>query len=236
MKLRDLPRAEKPRERLLKLGAESLSMQELLEILLSQGNRQESVSDIANKIVYKYQNWNGINAASIGDLKSVTGVGNAKAAQIKAAFEFGKRFYAENIEPQSDSILNTQQAYLLCQKYFKHKKKEHLMLFCLDVRGRLIAEPEVLSVGTLECSLIHPREIFHSAITNHAARILLAHNHPSGSAEPSDADLHVTEQINAAGHLMGIQLLDHLVIGSAKFVSIRKHSAQLFELSDDNVL
>lgn len=228
MKLRDLPQAEKPRERLLKLGAGSLSMRELLEIILSQGNRKESVTEIATKIIDKYPSWNGIDSASIQELQSVKGVGTAKAAQIKAAFEFGKRFYAESVEPRSNSVLNTQQAYFLCQGYFKHKKKEHLMLFCLDVRGRLISEPEILSVGTLDCSLIHPREIFGTAMKKHASRILLAHNHPSGSIEPSDADIEVTKQVYRSGEIMGIQLLDHLVVGADSFTSIQEYSPAVF--------
>src|SRR6185369_15560460 len=104
--------------------------------------------------------------------------------------------------------------------YLRDEKKEHLMLFCLDSRSRLVAEPQTISIGTLYASLIHPREIFIAAIKNYASRVILAHNHPSGSSQPSEADLEVTKQIHEAGKVVGIQLLDHLVIGLGEYVSI----------------
>ncbi len=228
--IRDLPKTERPRERLQSLGVSSLSLQELLQIIIGQGSSNGSVEEITRNITLNFRSLAVLFNASLEDLLAVPGVGLSKACQIKAALELGKRMQLEVNLPKSGSVLNSFNAFQLAQKYLQHKKKEHLLLFSLDVRGRLICEPEVLSVGTLDGSLIHPREVFGSAISNRAARILLAHNHPSGESQPSDADIAVTNQVYQAGKIIGIPLIDHIVLGAVDYVSISERNPEAFEL------
>ena len=226
--IRDLPVAERPRERLQTFGARSLSMHELLEIIIANGGRSGSVHKISSELVSKYQSLENLDHASVGELCEVNGVGYAKAVQIKAAVELGKRLHAEVQKSSSNQILTSSDAHKLSAYYLKNKKKEHLLLFCLDVHGKLIGKPETISVGVLDCSLIHPREIFNCAVRNFAAKIILAHNHPSGSSVPSPQDIEVSRQIYQAGLIMGIELLDHIVIGESEYTSIRQDHAEVF--------
>lgn len=226
--VRDLPSAERPRERLRTFGASSLSLQELLGVVLGHGGVNGSVLDITKQILSKYKNLQEINAASVLSLEEIKGVGHAKAVQIKAAFELGRRLQDENIQPQSGIVFNSFDAYQLADKFLRNEKKEHLLLFCLDSRSRLITKPETISIGTLDASLLHPREIFIAAIKNYASRVILAHNHPSGSSQPSDADLLVTRQVAEAGKVVGIQLVDHIIVGRDEYISIGEAHPELF--------
>lgn len=229
LRVRDLPNNERPRERLSTLGAHSLSLRELLEIILGQGGGASSVLKMSEELVKGHGNVSKLDAASVAELCQIKGVGFSKACQIKAAFELGKRFYREDVAPNLGSALTPLEAYKLCRNYLKDKKKEHLMLFCLDVRGKLISHPETISIGTLDCSLVHSREIFSVAMKNYASRILLAHNHPSGATEPSDGDLEATRKVFEAGNIIGIPLLDHIIIGSFSYTSLREQNPEVFE-------
>ncbi|GAC1414077.1 MAG: DNA repair protein RadC [Candidatus Doudnabacteria bacterium] len=227
--IRDLPAVDRPRERLRNFGAPALSLQELLDVIIGHGGvNSGSVLNITQEIFSKYQTLGELNDASINDLRAIKGLGIVKAIQIKAAFELGKRLQIEYIQPKSGNIFNSKDAFLLSEKYLKKEKKEHLLLFCLDSRSRLICNPLTLSIGTLDASLLHPREIFVTAIKNYSSRIILAHNHPSGSSVPSPADLEVTEQVIKAGKIVGIPLIDHIVVGNREYTSIGQHSPILF--------
>ncbi len=228
MTIQDLPEFERPRERLAALGPSSLSLQELLQIVMAKGSGKDSVLTVAQVLISKFSSLEGLHQASLKELQQIKGVGLAKAAQIKAALELGSRLSLEKPKARSRSIFNVLEAYKMCSGFLRHRKKEHLMLFCLDSRMRLCAEPELVSVGTLVASLIHPREVFEVAIRSHAAQILLAHNHPSGSSIPSDPDIAVTKQIHEAGRLMGIDLVDHIVIGLDEYTSIREYAESAF--------
>lgn len=228
--VRDLPASERPRERLEKLGSQTLSLQELLEVILGQGGKKHSISGIAHSLIQKYGSLESLSAATVEDLRDVGGVGYAKATQIKAAFELGKRYYLESSE-NLGAILTSMDAYKLARYYLKGKKQEYLMLFCLDVHGRLILKPEVISIGILDCSLIHPREIFNIAINNNSSKIILAHNHPSGSSIPSAQDYQVTSQVFQASKIIAIELIDHIVLGNHEFTSIREQKPEIFETS-----
>ncbi|TSC65409.1 MAG: DNA repair protein RadC [Candidatus Doudnabacteria bacterium Gr01-1014_77] len=229
MTIQDLPKSERPRERLESLGCVSLSLRELLEIVMAKGSGNSSVLTVAQDLVSKYPSLESLHQASLKDLQQIKGVGFAKAAQIQAALELGRRLHLESTKPLSKSIFNVLEAYKMCSGYLRHKKKEHLMLFCLDSRMRLCSEPEVISIGNLVGSLIHPREVFEAAIKAHAAQMLLAHNHPSGSSTPSDPDIEVTKQIYDAGKLMGIELVDHIVVCADEYTSIREFAPDLFD-------
>ena len=227
--IRDAPIYERPRERLAALGPGSLSLQELIQIILSQGSRKGSVVYVAQALVKKYATLHGLHQASVIDLCQIPGIGYAKAIQIKAALELGIRLQNELDLPKSSEIVNSKEAYKVARSYLEHKIKEQVMLFNLDVHGRLINTPEILSVGILDSSLIHPREIFNAAISNHAAKIILAHNHPSGDSSPSVQDIEITGQIFEAGMILGIPLVDHLVIGNNEYNSIRELEPELFK-------
>ena len=231
-----LPKNERPRERLYKNGPHSLSLQELLIIILGQGSTKKSVNRISEEIMLRYANLQDLSHASVNDLCAVKGIGYAKAIQIKASLEFGKRFYLENIKSDPKFVLSSTEAFEISKYYLKGQKKEHLLLFCLDSHGKLLCDPEVLSIGTLDASLIHPREIFNSAIAHSSARIMLAHNHPSGFSDPSDEDFNVTKQIFKAGLIMGIPLIDHIVVGDNDFCSIRELDPEIFKLSQYSIV
>ncbi len=226
--IKDLPYVDRPRERLLNFGAAALSLQELLGIVMGQGSVSGSVLNIAKNLISKYSSLELLEQASLHELQTVKGVGDAKASQIKAALELGKRLQLEFAQPKSDHIFNSFDAYKLAEKYLKNKKQEHLLLFCLDSRSRLISQPQTITIGTVDASLLHPREIFVSAIQNYASRIILAHNHPSGSSLPSDADFQVTRQVFEAGKVIGIHLIDHIVVGSGEYVSIGESRPEIF--------
>jgi len=227
LKLSNLPKKERPRERFELKGSSAVSLRELLAISINNGNKQNSALDIADKMLSDFGALEEIDKASIAKLCSCAGIGYAKAIRIKAALELGKRFYAEQGRIR-ESIFDSAQAFQIASYYLKGKMQEHLLLFCLNVRGGLISEPDIVSMGILDASCIHPREIFKKAIEKCAARILLAHNHPSGSSDPSAEDLHTTSIVYKAGTLLGIELIDHLVVAGNSFCSIREFDADLF--------
>jgi DNA repair protein RadC len=226
-KIKDLPKETRPRERLLNFGVENLSLSELLEIIVVQGSNDLSVTEIARNLLAKYSSLENLFKASVIELCSTSGIGFAKAAQIKAALELGKRFYSENANI-GKSVFNSSDAFELASTNLKGKTKEHLLLFCLNTRNALIGRAHIVSVGTLNGSLIHPREIFNIAISQSAAAILLAHNHPSGDASPSSQDLEATTQIHKAGMVMGIPLVDHLIVANKACLSMQEVYPNVF--------
>lgn len=207
--IHDLPRSERPRERLQRLGPEALSSQELLALILGRGVKGESVMVTAQRLLSTFGNLKNISQASLEELSSVRGMGIAKAAQLKAAFELSRR--SEEDSEEKISIKTATDVVRLLRPRLKDKKKEHFLILCLDTRNNVIRLSNV-SVGTLNASLVHPREVFKEAIQALACSIILVHNHPSGKPEPSDADIEVTNRIIEAGRVVGIDVLDHIII------------------------
>lgn len=226
--IKDMPGQERPRERLNSLGAQSLSLHELFQVILAQGGYKTSVASISHRIISRFKSLDNLEQAKMQELCSIEGVGYAKASQIKAALELGRRYSMRRPSNSEKKILSSADAYKIGNYYLRGKKKEHLLLFSLDSRGRLIVEPETVSIGVLDCSLVHPREIFNIAIRNSAASIIIMHNHPSGSVDPSDQDFEVTKQIYLAGNIIGIGLVDHIVIGKWSYSSIRELNPEIF--------
>lgn len=222
--VKDLPSQERPRERLANLGAENLSLHELLAIILGRGSRGESVMTTVQNIIVKFGSLDGLHEASLEDLQQVRGLGPAKACQLKACLELSKRFnkpiQIDKSKKKNRRLASAKIVYEELRKKIGNLKKENFVVVSLDTRNRIIAVDTVF-VGTLNSSLIHPREIFETAIRRHAAGIVVAHNHPSGDPEPSDEDIKVTRHLTEAGRMMGIELLDHLVIGRDKFFTFR---------------
>jgi DNA repair protein RadC len=221
LRLLDLPAEERPRERLLRNGAGALQSRELLAILLGTGTRGASALDVAQRL-----NADGLRelaARAPEELAAEPGVGQAKAARILAALELGARVASEN-GPASAALRTPEDAARHLLPRYASRPVETFGLLALDVRHRLRREA-VISVGCLTSSLVHPREVFQEAVRARAAGIVLFHNHPSGDPEPSAEDLALTRRLAAAGNLMGIEVLDHLVLGAARYVSLKQRGA-----------
>jgi len=221
----DMPKAERPRERLQKLGAEALSAQELLALIVGRGVSGKSVMTIAQELMIRFGSIRGVNEATIEELSGIKGVGPAKAAQLKACFELGKRKELETEYGYEDyDIKNPQIVAKLIRAHIKDMKKEHFMLMALNTRNKIIRIDNI-SVGTLNASLVHPREVFNKAIAHAASSVVIAHNHPSGDPEPSEEDLKITRRLVEAGRILGIEVLDHIIIGKHTVKSaITEHS------------
>ena len=216
--VRDLPLAERPRERLAQLGAEALSEQELLACILGRGIAGESVLIGARRLLARFGTLRGIHAASLEHLTEVHGIGPAKAAQLKAAVEVARRLAAVP-EPHRVTVDSVEAAASLVRPHLMHKTKEHFIALLLDNRHRLIRLSPI-AVGSLSATLVHPRELFKEAIAASAAAMIVAHNHPSGDPQPSEPDLVLTQRLRQAGALLGIELLDHLIVGAQDVVSL----------------
>ena len=216
LKLRDLPQEERPREKLLKHGLAALSSPELLALLLTTGTRKEDVLTMSKRILQEYGEKSLAFEREPKHLAEL-GIPLTKACQILACFELGRRFFDKK-ETSSPLIRTSQQAYEHLQDMSK-LPKEHLRGLYLNSRFRLIHD-EVISIGNLTANIIHPREVFQPAIERGAVAVIIAHNHPSGSAAPTKSDRVITEQLVSAGAILGIELLDHLVIGKNSFSSL----------------
>jgi len=218
--VRDLPRQERPRERLQKFGPEALSAQELLALVIGRGISKKSVMSIAQELLVKFGNVKAISQATIEELSQIKGIGLAKAAQIKACFELGRR---EDLEPELKNfdIKDPEAVVKAVRASIKDKAKEHFKLIILNPRNKIIGI-STISIGTLNASLVHPREVFKDAITHTAASVVLAHNHPSGDPEPSEDDIKITKKLVESGKILGIEVLDHIIIGKNNFCSFKE--------------
>ena len=218
--IRDLPASERPRERLLNLGTEALSSQEILALILGRGIAGESVIVTAQRLLSEFGNLKGISSASIEDLSDVRGIGTAKAAQIKAAFELGRRIDEYAYDPPKKAITNPDEAVKLVKNRLKDKKKEYFLAILLNSRNQPINVTQI-SVGSLDASIVHPREVFKEAISASAASVILVHNHPSGDAAPSDEDIQITKRFKESGEIIGINVFDHIIYADKNFISLK---------------
>ena len=217
--IRDLPKEERPRERLVKFGEQALSVQELLQLILGRGIAGESVVVTAQKLLAQFGNLQKLAEASIEELSSVRGIGLAKAGQIKATFEIGRRLSNQVPSYKSKELTDPEKVYRLIKSKLKDYHKEHFYVIALNNRNHSIAE---VSVGSLDASIVHPREVFAEAIKNKAASVIFAHNHPSGDSEPSEDDLVITKRLVDAGKILGIEVVDHIIVGKTTYRSLKK--------------
>lgn len=219
-RITDLAEDERPRERLAEAGAAALSKAELLAILLRVGLPGENSVQLAQRILDELGGLSGIQRASVSEMCSIHGLGPAKAAQIKAAIELGSRLVREQLEERG-AISSPAEAAQLLQLEMQGLPQENLVVLNLDTRNRLLSK-ETVYKGSLNLSLVRVGELFRSAIQKNAASIILAHNHPSGDPTPSPEDIALTRSVIQAGKLLDIELLDHIVIGNARYVSIKE--------------
>lgn len=217
MKIKEIQTHDRPQERLYKKGAESLSDAELLAILLRQGTRNKNAIELAQEIL---KNYSLTKLPKAQELIKIKGIGKAKAAKIESCTELSKRINSYT-EKQQPKITQAQDIVNLLKSHLQHKTQEHTIGIYLNTQQRIITQ-KTISIGTLNASLIHPRDIFKPAITNAAAGIILIHNHPSGDATPSKEDIEITKQLIQAANLLDIDFLDHIIIAKKNYTSLKE--------------
>jgi len=218
--VREIPAEDRPRERLLNQGVEALSNSELLAILLRTGTRGCSAVDLADRMLKQFGGIGKLIEADLQELIDLPGMGLAKATQVKAAIELGRRV-ARLSRETSPRFLEPQDTADYLMDRLRFLRKEHFVVLHLDTKNRLIGE-ETVSIGSLDTAIVHPREIFKTAVKRSAASIICAHNHPSGDPMPSFEDIEVTRRLVEAGRILGVEVLDHVVIGENCYVSIKE--------------
>ncbi len=214
MKIKDLPLAERPRERLINYGVESLSNEELLAILLKTGTVNYSAKSLAQNVLKNIDNMNNIR---INNLLSIKGIGVTKACTLIASFELGKRLN-NKVTTLKNKFNNPKMIFDYYQTRLKELKQEHFYAIYLDSKNKII-DDKLLFVGTVNASLVHPRDIFKEAYILNAASIICIHNHPSGNPIPSNEDIILTKNLSEIGILMGIKIVDHIIIGENNYYS-----------------
>jgi len=219
-RITDLEQAERPRERLRRLGAQALTSAELLAILLRVGVPGENAVQVGQRLMQRFGGLTGLHRASIDDVCGEHGIGEAKAAQIKAAIELGRRLAAEAPE-ERPAVHSPQDAADLVRYEMSALEQEELRVVLLDNRNRLLSV-EAIYRGSINSSQVRVGELFKAAIRRNAAALIVAHNHPSGDPTPSPDDVAVTRAIVQAGKLLDIDVLDHIVIGGGRFVSLKE--------------
>jgi len=218
--IKELPANERPRERLQAYGVHALTTAELIAILIRTGSGERSAVSLGEFLLAEFGSIKGVAAASQEQLARVKGLGDVKAGQIQAAIEFGHRL-ALFTEGDRPAIGGPRDVANLLLPDLRYQKKEHLKSLLLDTKNRVLSIKTV-SIGDLSSSIVHPREVFKDAVVASAASLIVAHNHPSGDPTPSAEDVAVTKRLISAGEIMGIDLLDHIVIGDGVFVSLKE--------------
>lgn len=209
-----------PRERLVQHGAQQLSNQELLAILLRTGNRKESVFEISQKIISNMSSLAELRDMTLQELQTLSGIGRIKAIELQAAIEFGSRI-AQVETPERDQITSSRSLALKMMRELGNKKQEHLVALYLNSQNHIIHQ-QTIFIGSVSRSIAEPREIMHYAVKHMAASLILVHNHPSGVPQPSQNDDKVTKNVRQACELMGVVMLDHLIVGRDQYFSYRE--------------
>ena len=218
--IQEMPQATKPRERLMSFGEKALSDHELLAILLRTGTKEENVLNLALRLLQAFPHLSDLKTASLSQLQQIKGIGLIKAIELKAAIELGYRIHQHRPLIQGSITSTTAAGKWLVQEMFD-LQQEHLVCLFLNSKNEII-KYQTIFMGTVNSSVVHPREIFKEAVKYPTARIIIAHNHPSGDTTPSKADLNFTRRMIECCDLMGIELLDHLIIGKDEYMSLRE--------------
>ncbi|WP_312654050.1 DNA repair protein RadC [Proteiniclasticum sp.] len=219
-KIMDMPQNERPQERLLRYGADSLSNSELLAVILRTGTKNENILNLSQRIITAFNGINGLLEASQEDLMKISGIKEAKASQILSMAEMAKRFQTYRSGDRY-KINSPGDAADLIMVELREFKQEILKVLLLNTKNVVIGIYNA-SVGSLNSSIVHPREIYKEAIRKSAASIIMVHNHPSGDPSPSSEDIAATGRIKEVGKIIGIELLDHVIIGDGKYISLRE--------------
>jgi DNA repair protein RadC len=220
LKIMDLPINERPRERLLRYGAEGLSNSELLAIILRTGMKNENIMSLSSRLLTQSGGLNGLLGLTPEEIMLLKGIGKAKASQVIAIGELSKRFKTYK-SGEEYKIHQPKDVADLVMEEMKNLKEEHLRVVMLNTKNVVIAIKDA-SIGSLNSSIVHPREVFTEAIKRSSASIVVCHNHPSGDPTPSSEDIQVTQRLKECGKLLGIDLLDHIVIGNGIYVSLKE--------------
>lgn len=218
--IKDVPKEDRPRERLLKLGSSHLSNQELIAILLGSGTKDESVTSLSNRVLMHFEGLKLLSDATIEELTAIKGIGPAKGVFILASIELGKRMNA--YKPNERYIIRSPEDgadYVM--EEMRSLNQEHFVTLFLNTKNQIIHK-QTIFIGSLNASIVHPREVYREAVKRSAASIICVHNHPSGDPTPSQEDIQVTRRLVDSGKMIGIELLDHLIIGDRKFVSLKE--------------
>lgn len=218
--IKDIPVEDRPRERLIKYGTEALSNAELLAIIIRTGTKSDNAINIANRILGSKEGLNFLSNSTLQELGNIKGIGIAKAAQIKAAVELGRRLKVYRIDNKL-KISSPKDAAEIVMEDMRHLKKEHLRVIFLNTKN-VVIDISDLSIGSLNASVVHPREIFSEAIRKSSASIIVCHNHPSGDPTQSQEDVNITKRLYEVGKIVGIDLLDHIIIGDNCYVSLKE--------------
>nr|WP_152614651.1 DNA repair protein RadC [Jeotgalibacillus alimentarius] len=218
--IRDYLDEDRPRERFIKQGPQSLSNQELIAILLRTGSRDESVINLANKLLQEFNGLRSLKEASYDELTSIKGIGDAKAVQVLAAVEVGRRIANITFEDRF-TIRSPEDGASFLMDELRFLTQEHFVALYLNTKNQIIHQ-QTIFIGSLNSSIVHPREVFKEAFKRSAASIICAHNHPSGDPAPSKEDIDVTRRLVECGKMIGIEVLDHLIIGEKKYVSLKE--------------
>lgn len=218
--IRDFPLNERPRERMLKEGAQALSNQELLAILLRSGTKEESVLQLSQRLIRQFEGLNLLKDATVDELTTVKGIGNAKAVEILASLELGKRVNRLQLEDRY-VIRSPEDGANYVMDEMRFLSQEHFVCIYLNTKNQVLHKKTVF-IGSLNASIVHPREVFKEAMRRSAASVICFHNHPSGDPNPSREDIDVTQRLTECGKIIGIDLLDHIIIGDQKFISLKE--------------
>lgn len=218
-RMKDLPIDERPREKLVKLGAEALSNAELLSIILRTGSTRQTAVRLADELLARVEGLRGLIDVSVEELTKIPGIGPVKAMQLVALSELTRRLQAAQHGRQK--IESADELVELLMPQMRFATKEIFMLVLLNSQNQILAMQEI-SKGTVNETIVHPREVFREAIRRSSTALVLVHNHPSGDPEPSKEDLEVTHRLSEGGRLLGIEVLDHLIIGDGQYVSLRE--------------
>ncbi|MFC4737442.1 DNA repair protein RadC [Bacillus daqingensis] len=220
MMIRDVPKSERPRERLMHYGPEALSNQELLALLLGSGTRRESVMDLAGRLIQTFDGLKLLKDATVSELMDVKGIGEAKAVQVRAALEIGRRIKQFPVE-ETHVVRSPQDVADYMMEEMRHLKQEHFVALYLNTKNAVLHKKTIF-IGSLNASLVHPREVFKEALRYSSASLICLHNHPSGIPDPSQEDIDVTKRLQETGRMLGVELLDHVIIGDRRFCSLKE--------------
>lgn len=220
LKIHDVLEVDRPRERLIRQGAKSLSNQELIAILLGTGTKKESVLTVANRVLVNFEKLHNLKHATLEEITDIKGIGEAKAVLLLAAIELGRRLATKDLEERF-TIRSPEDAATFLMQDMTSLQQEHFVCLFLNVKNQVLHK-QTIFVGSLNASIVHPREIFREAVKRSAASIICAHNHPSGIPTPSPEDVDVTTRLYEAGKIVGVDLLDHIIIGDHQFISMKE--------------